>query len=53
MTDTILKYTFFGHFCAGEDEKRIQPAIRALEKAGIGSILDYAAENDGEHHTNV
>jgi proline dehydrogenase len=46
-TDGLLKYTLFGHFCAGEDETKIQPAIRALEQAGIGSILDYAAEDDG------
>lgn len=46
-TDWILKKTLFGHFCAGEDEKRIQPAIQALEQAGIGSILDFAAEDDG------
>jgi|UPI000581A838 proline dehydrogenase len=48
ITDGILKQTLFGHFCAGEDEKQILPAIHKLEKAGIGSILDFAAEDDGE-----
>jgi proline dehydrogenase len=47
-TNTLLKYTLFGHFCAGEDETSIQPAIQALAKAGIGSILDFAAEDDGQ-----
>ena len=47
FTDFILKQTMFGHFCAGEDEKRILPTIQKLEKAGIGSILDFAAEDDG------
>jgi proline dehydrogenase len=48
ITDTVLKQTMFGHFCAGEDEERIQPAITDLAKVGIGSILDFAAEDDGE-----
>jgi proline dehydrogenase len=47
ITDGVLKQTMFGHFCAGEDEKRIMPAILNLQKAGIGSILDFAAEDDG------
>lgn len=47
VTDTLLRATLFGHFCAGEDEKTLQPSIAALEKAGIGSIMDFAAEDDG------
>jgi proline dehydrogenase len=46
ITDSLLKATFFGHFCAGEDEKRLQPTIADLRRNGIGGILDYAAEND-------
>jgi len=49
ITDGLLKATLFGHFCAGENEEGIRPTIASLEKAGIGSILDYAAEDDGEH----
>ena len=45
-TNAVLKASFFGHFCAGEDEESIRPTIKNLELAGIGSILDYAAEND-------
>lgn len=44
--DEILKATFYGHFCAGEDQITINPVIQKLKKAGVGSILDYAAEND-------
>ena len=40
------------HFCAGEDEKRIQPVIAELRQNGIGGILDYAAENDVEPAPN-
>lgn len=45
-TNLLLRKTFFGHFCAGEDEETIRPVIHKLEKHGVGSILDYAAEND-------
>jgi proline dehydrogenase len=49
ITDRLLQATLFGHFCAGQDEVTIQPTIQALAQAGIGSILDYAAEDDGSH----
>ena len=42
----LLRYSFFAHFCAGEDAEKIRPTVRALSKAGIGSILDFAAEAD-------
>jgi hypothetical protein len=50
-TDAFLKATLFGHFCAGTNRDNIRPAIHALEQVGIGSILDYAAEDDGETPT--
>jgi proline dehydrogenase len=46
ITDSLLKATLFGHFCGGEDEERLQPAIADLRRNGIGGILDYAAESD-------
>ena len=45
-TNALLRLTYFGHFCAGEDAKSIQPTVGYLERNGIGSILDYAAESD-------
>eukprot|EP00644_Phytophthora_capsici_P007303 jgi/Phyca11/566837/estExt2_Genewise1.C_PHYCAscaffold_220534 len=48
FTDALLRSTFFGHFCAGEDVNEIRPVIRKLESAGIGAILDFAAEADVE-----
>lgn len=48
ITNAALRSTFFGHFCAGEDEVSIAPTVKYLEKNGIGSILDYAAESDLE-----
>lgn len=47
ITDYALKHTLFGHFCAGQDDQEIMPKIKQLQDAGIGSILDYAAEDDG------
>mmetsp|Transcript_8741 Transcript_8741/g.11611 ORF Transcript_8741/g.11611 Transcript_8741/m.11611 type:complete len:490 (+) Transcript_8741:563-2032(+) len=49
ITRSIVKSTFFDQFCGGEDEKGIRPAINSLRKSGIGGILDYAAENEGEN----
>ena len=46
ITDTLLKVTLYGHFCAGEDQKRIKPILEKLDSVGVGSILDYAAESD-------
>jgi proline dehydrogenase len=47
-TDRLLQMTLFGHFCAGTNRETMHPAITTLEQAGIGSILDFAAEDDGE-----
>ena len=47
ITDGVLKATLFGHFCAGENVERIRPVLQKLDDYGIGSILDYAAEDDG------
>ena len=47
IQDAVLKATLFGHFCAGEDEKKIEPVLLTMQKSGIGSILDYAHEDDG------
>ncbi|KAG7375879.1 hypothetical protein PHYPSEUDO_014955 [Phytophthora pseudosyringae] len=48
FTDAMLRATFFGHFCAGQDVNEIRPVIQKLESAGIGAILDFAAEADVE-----
>ena len=45
VTNSILKMTLFGHFCAGEDEDCIHPVLEDLQSCGIGGILDYAAES--------
>ncbi len=53
ITDKLLKLSFFGHFCAGEDEITIKPTVKYLESCGIGSILDFAAESDVEGESVV
>lgn len=44
----FLKLTVYGHFCAGEDDRELKCTLKLLERQGIGSVLDYAAEADGE-----
>jgi len=46
ITESALRKTFFGHFCAGTDQDTIVPTVNKLKDAGIGAILDYAAEAD-------
>ncbi|KNC54025.1 proline dehydrogenase 1 [Thecamonas trahens ATCC 50062] len=48
LTEAVMRSTFFAHFCAGETGADIQPVVMRLKKAGVGSILDYAAENELE-----
>lgn len=45
-TNALLKYSFYGHFCAGEDINEVSKTIDYFERNGIGSIMDYAAESD-------
>ena len=44
LTHAVIEKTLFRHFCAGKDEMDIAKPIRRLEEAGVGGILDYAAE---------
>jgi len=46
FTDAVVRHTFFNHFCGGETKQSIMPTVNRLKKAGVGSILDYAAEAD-------
>ncbi|CAB9505872.1 Proline dehydrogenase 1, mitochondrial [Seminavis robusta] len=47
ISDAMLKASLFGHFCGGENEEQMRPVLKQLQSSGIGSILDYAAEDDG------
>ena len=46
VTESVLRRTFFAHFCAGEDATSIVPTLKKLRSHGVGGILDYAAEAD-------
>ncbi len=46
ITNASMKYSFFGHFCAGENELDMKPTVDYLHRNGIGAIFDYAAESD-------
>jgi proline dehydrogenase len=40
LTMWVIKKTFFAHFCAGENEKDIQPVMDKLRLAGIGCVVE-------------
>lgn len=44
VVHTVVKKSFFDHFCAGEDAKEIAPVLGRLRMQGVRGILDYAAE---------
>lgn len=46
LFETVMKKTVYGQFVAGEDKETIKPTINRLTESGIGSILDYAVEED-------
>lgn len=46
LTRTVIKRTFFDHFCAGEDAKEIAPVLARLRKQEVRGILDYAAKEE-------
>lgn len=53
ITDTVLKHTFFKHFCAGETSQSMRPQIERMRSVGnVYSILDYAAESDDRGSSN-
>ena len=47
MTDSLVRHTFFPQFCGGETNSQVVQKMLELQKLGINSILDYAAENEG------
>lgn len=53
ITNTLVKHSFFGHFCAGEDSADMKPVIDKLEQNNISPILDYAAESEDSQDDGV
>ena len=45
-TSFLLEHTFFAQFCGGTSAQSIRSTVDRLSRAGICSILDYAAEAD-------
>ena len=41
ITNTVVKQTFFKHFCAGEDSFDMKPVIDKLQQSNIGPIREY------------
>ncbi len=47
-TKWIVKQTVFQQFCGGETIEECRPVIEELAKYGIGTILDYSVEGEGD-----
>ncbi|KAI8810249.1 FAD-linked oxidoreductase-like protein, partial [Cladochytrium replicatum] len=43
---SVVKSTFFKHFCGGEDIREVSPTMARFAAKGVGSILDLAMEAD-------
>ncbi len=41
---SIIKSTFFQHFCAGENIEEAKTSIDKLGKEGVSSIIDFCNE---------
>lgn len=46
LVNWVLQRTFYRQFVAGPDAEGIRPTLRRLRAAGVGAVLDYAAEDD-------
>lgn len=47
-TKWMVKQTVFRQFCGGETIQECRPVIEELAKYGIGTILDYSVEGEGD-----
>ena len=47
-TKWMVKQTVFQQFCGGETIEECRPVIEELAKYGIGTILDYSVEGEGD-----
>jgi len=46
LFNLAMKMTVYGQFVAGEDKEKIKPLVKRMDEVGVGSILDYAVEED-------
>ena len=49
----VIEKTLFRHFCAGTNQMDITRPIQRLNAAGVGGILDYAAESKENDEEDV
>ncbi len=46
-TKFLIKHSIFEQFCGGETITECRPVVAALGRYGIGTILDYSVEGEG------
>ncbi len=44
--NALVHSTFYAQFVGGADAAGLEPTLRRLRSAGVGAVLDYAAEDD-------
>ena len=44
----LIKHSIFEQFCGGETIRECRPVIEELGRYGIGTILDYSVEGEGD-----
>ena len=47
-TKFLIKHSIFAQFCGGETIRECRPVIAELGRYGIGTILDYSVEGEGD-----
>lgn len=53
LVNIVVDYTFYRQFVAGANGEGIKKTLQHLERNGIHSVLDYAAEDDVDEETGV
>ncbi|KAJ3572324.1 hypothetical protein NP233_g3161 [Leucocoprinus birnbaumii] len=46
ITETVVRATFFNHFCGGDTAEDTLPLLRAFRRANKGALLAYSVEVD-------
>jgi proline dehydrogenase len=44
--NALVRASFYAQFVGGADAPGLEPTLRRLRAAGVGAVLDYAAEDD-------
>ena len=49
LFNKIMKKTFFGQFCGGEDEMSLASTVELNSQYGVKAMLHYCVEKESSH----